>query len=249
MKLDIFTHILPEPYLKKISTLGQDSKDMDARIRKAGSLISLEARFKAMDEFGDYAQVLSLVAPPVESYGTPSLAWDLARLGNDCLAELVAHHPDRFPSFVASVPMTSPEGMLAEAERAVQELGAGGVQIFTNVNGRPLDNPEYLGVFDIMAELDRPIWLHPIRGADFPDYQKETKSHYEIWWALGWSYETSAAMAHLVFSGVFDRHPDLKIITHHLGGIIPYVEGKVGPAGITWAYGQLMKITVKFSRV
>ena len=229
MKLDIYTHILPEPYLKKVSSLDPNSKDMDARIRKAGSLVSLDARFKAMDEFGDYAQVITLVAPPVESYGTPSLAWDLSRLGNDCLADLVAHHPDRFPSFVASVPITDPEGMLAEAERAVKELGAGGIQIFTNINGWPLDKPEYLGIFDIMAELDRPIWLHPIRGADFPDYQKETKSRYEIWWALGWSYETSAAMAHLVFSGLFDRHPELKIITHHLGGIIPYVEGKVGP--------------------
>ena len=83
-------------------------------------------------------------------------------------------------------------------------------------------------LFDLMAELDRPVWIHPIRGADFPDYQKEPKSHYEIWWCFGWAYETSAAMAHLVFSGLFDKHPDMKIITHHLGGIIPYVEGKIG---------------------
>ena len=121
------------------------------------------------------------------------------------------------------------EGLLEEARRAVKDLGAVGVQIFTNVIGRPLDRPETMPLFDLMAELDRPIWMHPARGADFPDYKGEPKSHYEIWWTFGWPYETSVAMAHLVFSGLFDRHPDLKIITHHLGGMIPYFEGRVGP--------------------
>jgi predicted TIM-barrel fold metal-dependent hydrolase len=80
-----------------------------------------------------------------------------------------------------------------------------------------------------MAELDRPIWIHPARGADFPDYKGEPKSHFEIWFIFGWPYETSVAMAHLVFSGLFDRHPNIKIITHHMGGMIPYFEGRVGP--------------------
>ena len=115
----------------------------------------------------------------------------------------------------------------------MEELGAVGVQVFTNVLGRPLDRPETMPLFDLMAELDRPVWVHPVRAADFSDYQQERKSHYEIWWALGWSYETSAAMAHLVFSGLFDRHPGIKIITHHLGGVIPYLEGKVG---VGWDY-------------
>jgi predicted TIM-barrel fold metal-dependent hydrolase len=71
--------------------------------------------------------------------------------------------------------------------------------------------------------------MHPSRGADFADYKGEKKSHYEIWWTFGWPYETSVAMAHLVFSGLFDKHPNLKIITHHMGGMIPYFEGRVGP--------------------
>jgi aminocarboxymuconate-semialdehyde decarboxylase len=84
-------------------------------------------------------------------------------------------------------------------------------------------------LFDLMAELDRPVWLHPNRGADFADYKTETKSLYEIWQVLGWPYESSVAMARLVFSGLFDRHPDIKIITHHMGAMIPYLEGRVGP--------------------
>jgi aminocarboxymuconate-semialdehyde decarboxylase len=153
----------------------------------------------------------------------------MARLANDGMAELVRKHPGRFPAFIASLPMNDPGGLLKEAKRAVRELGAVGVQVFTNVLGKPLTAPETLPLFELMAKLDLPLWLHPARGADFPDYQKESKSHYEIWWTFGWPYETSAAMAHIVFAGLFDRFPDLKIITHHMGGMIPYFEGRVGP--------------------
>jgi aminocarboxymuconate-semialdehyde decarboxylase len=80
-----------------------------------------------------------------------------------------------------------------------------------------------------MAEYDLPIWLHPYRGADFADYQTEDRSQFEIWWTFGWPYETSAAMSRLVFAGYFDRFPDLKIITHHMGAMAPYFAGRVGP--------------------
>ena len=183
-----------------------------------------------MDKYGDdYRQIICLGAPPIETFGPPSVTTELAKIANDGMAEIVARYPDRFPGFIASLPMNSPDGLLAEARRAVGELGAVGVQIFTNVLGRPLDKPETMPLFDLMAELDLPIWLHPARGADFPDYKSETKSHYEIWWTFGWPYETSVAMAHLVFAGLFDKHPDLKIITHHMGAMIPYFEGRVGP--------------------
>jgi len=71
--------------------------------------------------------------------------------------------------------------------------------------------------------------MHPARGAAMPDYASETKSKYEIWWTFGWPYETSAAMTRMVFSGFFDRWPSLKVITHHMGGMIPYFDGRIGP--------------------
>lgn len=229
----MFSHIMPEPYLRRAAELNPQAADMDKLVRTPGALSNLDVRFRAMDEFGEYVQAISLVSPPVDDYGSPEHATELARLANDNMAELVRRYPDRFIGFAASVPMIDPEGMLVEARRAVKELGALGVQVFTNVLGRPLDKAEFVPLFDLMAELDRPIWIHPTRGADFSDYKAEEKSQYEIWWAFGWPYETSTAMAHLVFSGLFDRHPELKIITHHFGGIIPYLEGKVG-AG--WDY-------------
>jgi aminocarboxymuconate-semialdehyde decarboxylase len=80
-----------------------------------------------------------------------------------------------------------------------------------------------------MEKLDKPIWLHPARNASIADYASEEKSKYEIWWTFGWSYETAAAMARLVFSKLMDKYPKLKIITHHFGGIVPMLEGRIGP--------------------
>jgi predicted TIM-barrel fold metal-dependent hydrolase len=145
------------------------------------------------------------------------------------MAELVAKYPHRFPAFVASLPLDDSEAALRETERAVDTLGARGIQLFSNINGKPLDRPEFLALVERMAAYDLPVWLHPYRGAEIADYATETRSQFEIWWTFGWPYETSVAMARLVFSGIFDRHPKLKIITHHLGAMAPYFEGRVGP--------------------
>ena len=158
-----------------------------------------------------------------------TLASSCARIGNDAMAELCARHPARFPTFVAALSMTDVEGSVREARRAVGELGAGGVQIFTNIAGRPLDDPAYEPIFATMAELELPIWLHPARTASTPDYAAEQKSRFEMWWCFGWPYETSVAMVRMVLCGLFDRYPRLKIITHHLGGMIPFYDGRIGP--------------------
>jgi predicted TIM-barrel fold metal-dependent hydrolase len=229
MKLDVFNHIFPKRFYERMLEVDPAATDMHKRVRAIPSIVDLDERFRIMDRFGDYRQIICLPHPPIEELGPPPVATDLARLGNDGMAELVRRHPDRFAGFIAALPMNDPEGLLRETRRAVGELGALGVQVYSNVLGRPLTDPATLPLFDLMAELDLPIWLHPARGAGFPDYVGERKSHYEIWWTFGWPYETSVAMAHIVFAGLFDKHPGLKIITHHMGGMIPYFEGRVGP--------------------
>jgi uncharacterized protein len=142
---------------------------------------------------------------------------------------LCAKHPDHFPAFIAQSPLTTEDAGVAETERAINELGAIGAQIFTNIGGKPLDRAEFAPFFAAMEKIGKPIWIHPARAANHPDYFDEKKSLYEIWWALGWSYETTAAMARLVFSKTLDRHPNLKIIVHHFGGLVPMLEGRIGP--------------------
>ena len=228
MKIDIFNHIFPKVYFEKMINFSPNGKDIHRRVREIPAIVDLDERFKIMDKFDDYVQVICLGAPPIEAYGPPSVSTEMAKVANDGMAELVNRYPDRFPGFVASLPMNDPAGLITEAKRAIMGLGAVGVQVPTNVLGRPLDKPETMPLFDLMAELDRPVWIHPARGADFSDYKSESKSHYEIWQTLGWPYETSVGMSHLVFSGLFDRHPHIKIITHHMGAMIPYFEGRVG---------------------
>ncbi len=229
MKIDIFNHIFPKIFFDKMIKEAPDHKDMGKRTRAIPVLVDLEARFRVMDQFDDYAQVICLPSPPLEALGGPDLSPELAKVGNDGMAEYVSKYPERFPGFVASLPMNNPDAAVEETERAIKDLKAVGVQFFSNVNGSPLDLPEYRPLFEKMAGFDLPIWLHPTRGSNFPDYLTEDKSKYEIWWTFGWPYETSVAMARIVFAGYFDQFPNLKIITHHLGAMIPYFEGRVGP--------------------
>jgi aminocarboxymuconate-semialdehyde decarboxylase len=192
-------------------------------------LFDLDERFREMDQFGDYRQIISLPNPPIEDFAPGAVGLELARIGNDAMAELCVRHPQRFPTFVAALSLTDVTGSVAEARRAVKELHAGGVQIFTNVAGRPLDEGTFEAIFATMAELDLPIWLHPARTASMTDYPAEPKSRFEMWWCFGWPYDTSVAMVRMVFNGLLDRYPNLKIITHHLGGMIPFYDGRIGP--------------------
>jgi predicted TIM-barrel fold metal-dependent hydrolase len=229
VKIDVYNHIFPRKYFDKMLEVMPIHADIGKRVRNVPALVDLDIRFRMLEEFGDdYRQVLSLAAPPLESVGGPDVSPELARIANDEMAKLVDQH-DRFVGFVAALPLNNMGATVAEIRRAIDELGANGVQMYTNFNGKPLDVPELMPVFELMAEYDLPIWVHPIRPATFPDYATEERSKYEIWWTFGWPYETSAMMARIVFSGMFDRLPNLKIITHHLGGMVPYFEGRVGP--------------------
>jgi predicted TIM-barrel fold metal-dependent hydrolase len=228
-KIDIFNHIYPAGYYERLMKVAPDYKDIGKRMRNIPMLADLDVRFQVMDRFGDYEQVLSLPTPPIEVFASPADAVDLAQAANDGMAELVRKYPDRFTAFVAALPLNDPDASIRELQRAVEQLGARGFQIFSNIRGKAISAPEFLPLFEAMAGYDLPIWLHPFRAADFSDYQTEERSQYEIWWTFGWPYDTSVAMARLVFAGYFDRFPNLKIITHHMGAMAPYFEGRIGP--------------------
>jgi uncharacterized protein len=231
MRIDAYNHFFPKKYYEKMGEVGAGLKDMFNRTRAIPCIHDLDERFRVMDMFADYAQILSLPAPRLEliAKGDPKTALELAKIGNDGLAELVAKHPDRFPAFIAQAPLVAEDAGVGETERAIKQLGAVGAQIYTNVGGKPLDRPEYEAFFASMNKIGKPIWIHPDRPATHPDYLDEKKSLYEIWWTFGWPYETSVAMARLVFSKTLDKYSDLKIIVHHLGAMVPYFEGRVGP--------------------
>src|SRR5579872_2789191 len=226
MIVDIYTHIMPPEFLKSMGNLGSSSGLVN-RMAAIRELHDLDARFRAMDEFGEYRQIFSIPNPPIETVTTPAQGRDLARIANDAMAETVRRHPWRFPTFIAALPLHTMDLAMEELKRAIETLGARGIQIFTHVNGRPLDDPQYEPIFAALAAYDLPIWLHPARTAAMADYASEKQSRLEMWWCFGWPYETSVAMSRLVLGGVFDRHPKLKIITHHMGGMIPYFDKRI----------------------
>ncbi len=231
-KLDIFPHIFPKAFFERMLVIAEGNPAMKAAIKRwlhIPVLWDLDARMKMMDRFKGYKQILTLSLPAIEFLAGPEESPALARLANDGMAEIVARHAEYFPAFVASLPMNNVLAALEEMDRAIGRLGAKGVQIFTNMNGRPMDEPEFYPIFERMVKrYDLPIWVHPTRTAKFADYPTEAKSKYEIWWLFGWPYETSAFMGRLVFSGMLEKLPELKIITHHLGAMAPFFEARIG---------------------
>ena len=219
MRIDAYTHFFPQKFFDKLNEVAGDYKDMGKRVRSLPALFDLNVRKKIVDGHEDYQQILSYPQPPVERFAkTPADIDEFCRIINDGLAELVAKEKDHFPGWVAQVSLAAADAGVGEAERALKN-GALGVQIYTNVAGKPLDRPQYAPFWKKMNELGAPIWMHPARGAEMPDYIDEKKSLYEIWWTFGWSYETACAMIRLVYSKIMDTYPNLKIITHHFGGI------------------------------
>ncbi len=229
--IDAFNHFFPQGLWDRMLASEGAARDIGKRMRNIPAIFDLDRRLQVMDMFSqhEYSQVLSLGMPPLDAMASPEECPQFARLGNDGLAELCVRHPDRFPGYLASLPMNNPAAAAKEAERVLAPGGAVGLQLHTNVGGLPLDDERFYPIFEIAAKHDRRVFLHPSRGADFPDYLSENKSKYEIWWTFGWPYETSTAMARLVFSGIMDKLPELKVLAHHLGAMVPFFEGRVGP--------------------
>ncbi len=225
-KLDIFNHIMPKEIFDQLEDWvpGHPIANLFLGVP---ALWDLDEHFRVMDGFEDYQQVLSLSNPPIETLGDAAKTPEIAEKVNDALAALCDRHPDRFPAFIASLPMNNPDASVREAERAVKTLGARGVQMFTNVNDIPLSDARFFPVFEAAAGFDLPIWVHPMRLGNHPDYLTEDASEAEIWFTFGWPYETAACMTRLICAGIYDRLPGIKIISHHMGGVIPYFAGKL----------------------
>src|SRR5215510_2839506 len=124
MKIDVFNHIFPRRFFDKLNEVSPDYKDMGKRSRSIPALFDLDLRFKMMDQFGEYRQIISIASPPIEVMAGPDVTPMLSEMANDDMAEMVARYPGRFPAFAASLPMNHPESAARELLRAVKDLGA-----------------------------------------------------------------------------------------------------------------------------
>src|SRR5262245_8745919 len=224
--IDAFNHFFPKRIYELMLQSPAGQKDLGRRMQGISALYDIEERLRVVDSFADYTQVICLGMPAIDRLTGPDHSPEWAQIGNDRLAELVAKCPDRFAGYAATLPMNPPAAAAKEAERVLSN-GANAIQLHTNADGAPIDQEQFLPIYEIIERSGKPILLHPIRTREMADYRTETVSKYEICSVIGWPFETGAALARLVFSGIMDRFPNLKVIAHHLGGIIPYFEGRV----------------------
>ncbi len=222
--IDIFCHILPNKYRKAIHSKVQNNHYL-AQLEDTNKVFparsDLELRLKMLGQYEGMRQVLTSTYPTADII-SPDNAVELAKVVNEEIAELVEKYPDKFVAGVACLPLKDIDAALHEAERAIEKLKFKGVEIFTPCNGKPLDSPMFFPLYEMMTKYDLPIWLHPARLSNVADYEGEDGSKYNIFQSIGWPYETTAGMVRLVNGGVLEKFPSLKIITHHLGGMVPY---------------------------
>jgi predicted TIM-barrel fold metal-dependent hydrolase len=226
LRIDIGSHILPARYKKALDEAAPGHVQQNIN-NMLPTLWDLDLRFRVMDKY-DVMHVLTLSRPPIEEViSDPQKALDLTKLANDEIADLVFRYPNRFPAAVASVALNNIDASLRELERAIVDLKFRGVQIYTHVNDKPLDAPDFEPLWEMMARYKLPIWIHPTHGVTSDDYRSEKGSKYAMAGTFGWPYETTMAMTRLVFSGVLERWPGLKVITHHAGAFVPYYEERI----------------------
>jgi aminocarboxymuconate-semialdehyde decarboxylase len=224
--VDAYSHISPPKYTE---VLRKDYPGFFNNILgSCPPLFDMSRRFGIMDKYPGVVQVLTVgPVPPLEAFANAEKSVGLARMANDEMAELVFRHRDRFVAAIALLPMNNVDEAVKETDRAIRELGFKGIYVHSNINGKPLDSPEFLPLFERMSQFNLPIYIHPWRDDSVAEYPAEKTTKYMIASVFGWPYETTAAMTRLVFSGIFERFPNLKIVTHHCGGMVPYYEQRI----------------------
>jgi aminocarboxymuconate-semialdehyde decarboxylase len=225
MRIDAFAHGLPPQF--RDAVLGEVDRASElVNWYSLKRLFDVEERLALMDELRIDVQIVTTPSPPLETLFEPEKACRLAAFANREMAHLVGQHPDRLRG-VATIPLVDPEWAVQEVRHAVTELGLLGPLVYTHINGRPLDRPALEPFWEEVERLRAPMWLHPDRAGNSGDYVDEEDSYYGLSLVLGWPYETSVAVARLVLSGVIARHPNLDIILHHGGGMIPFFHRRI----------------------
>jgi aminocarboxymuconate-semialdehyde decarboxylase len=209
--------------------MGFSSADSDAVNRElfariGRKLSSIDERLADMDAVGIDIQALSPLPGQTIYAAPPDVAREAARLTNDGIATAVARHPDRFVG-MGVVPLQVPELAAAEMKRCTKELGLRGIEVSSHVNGRELSDPEFRPVFAAAEELGILIFLHPLGFT----HGERLRDHY-LNNLLGNPIDSTIAVAHLIFDGVLEQLPGLKLCVAHGGGYAAAYWGRLDHA-------------------
>lgn len=228
-KVDAFTHFTFPSFVEGLEAATGTSHEFSRLFANTKTLIDEGARLLLMDELGVERHVLVPLPEIGLSPGVlprRDVARRLSRLCNEEMSRLVQRRGDRFTG-VAMLPQCDGAALADELDFAVQHLGLSGGVLGPGPTLLPADSPELEALWAKAEALDVPVWLHPARSASFPEYQGEAQSKYQFFQVYSWLLDTTLAMHRIVFSGVFERHPRLKLVAHHAGALVPLYCGRV----------------------
>lgn len=232
MNIDCHNHFYPDAYIQELKReKGYASVSTDDQGRLlihytgdynvvVGPHIDIEHRLKDMDRNDIDMMVLTLTTPGVERENAER-GVRLAKLTNDGFAEIIEKYPDRFTA-LATLPLQDPVAAVEELERSVSELGLRGAMMLSNVNGKPLDAPEFLPVYEKAVKLDVPMYIHPTSPIN-----DKSMEDYRLVPMIGFGIDTSLAVIRLVLSGTMKKLPNFKLVAGHVGGIFPFLRGRI----------------------
>lgn len=235
MRIDSHTHFFPKAFIDEI---GRGGRPYDMVVTPGAdgvpALLMHGVPHPDLRPFFDVEQHLSRMdASQIDMHvvwqsSRPNVFWADADLGlalcqiiNDEYADLVARHPKRFIA-IASVPLQDIGKSVIEAERAITKRRLSGVMANTNIGGRYLDDPYFWPLYEVLQELDAPLFLHPanVYGAD-------KLRDFHLSFLLGLPAETTLSVARMIFSGTLDRFPKLRLFVPHGGGLLPFLTGRL----------------------
>lgn len=222
MIVDVFNHFYPREYLDALPRpLPNQVTWVSSTMR---GITDLQYRFAQMDKLGIDVQVLSLPIPTLDDLDAPvGTSKKIAGAANDGISKLAERSHGRFKG-IATVSLLDVGAATDELERAVNDLGLLGVQILSNARGKPLDSPEFEPFYAKASQLGCGIWIHPAYMRKTYDWMND---EYNLNMMMGWGIDTSLAMFRIFRGGVLERHPDLVIIPHHMGTLIPLMAGRI----------------------
>jgi len=216
MYIDMAAHILTPNFAEKYKALCPATLE---RIEFTTPAVSdFEIRLRLMSRYPQVLQVLTMANLPLERFVEKAEdAIELAKIGNEDLADIVLRYPDKFMGAAAILPMNDVDAACKEAERAIKQLDLQGIQLYTRINGVPVADEQFRPLFKMMDDFGLPVWIHPTLNPQLdPDHDVFT-----------WEFELTSCMHKLVLAGIFKEFPDIKIIIHHAGAMVPFYRGRV----------------------
>lgn len=232
MIIDYHAHFYPRPFMEEIARSGgpyglglERNEKGDEMLRFEGmpfwaykeNFFDIHRRIALLDEAGVEFQALTM-GPPMVYWADPELGLRLCQIMNDEISLLIQQFPKRFFGF-AALPLQDTRRSLDELKRAHQTLGLRGVQMGTNIQGKPLDHPDLWPVYEQIEALDWPIFIHPVNPLGQPEIHD-----YRLDLMIAFPFDTTLAAARLILGGVMERFPGLKICFAHLGGALPFLK-------------------------